>query len=127
MLLMALLIPSGLHAKQLVDFCLMEKAATEMASDHNCCESESGNDQTDENNHQHHDCDWGMICACSIGQSQLVDEEWVPASKNAEVILTESKNLSLFTTSEEYISDNQQIRIGEYDPPLWLLYDTFLN
>jgi len=105
----------------------MGNAATEMAADHACCESIAEEKEKQTDTHQHHDCDWGMICACSIGQSQLGDEDWIPASKDAEVILTESDNLSLFTTSGESISDDQQIRIGEYDPPLWLVYDTFLN
>jgi hypothetical protein len=123
---MAFLIPSGLHAKQLVDFCLMEKAATEMTDDHSCCESESTEKKTKDDTHQLHDCEWGMICACSIGQSQLGDEEWIPVSQDAEVFLAESEHLSLSSNSSEPVPVDQQIRIGEYAPPLWLLYDTFL-
>ena len=98
-----------------------------MAADHSCCESDSKEKETETESHQHHDCDWGLICACNIGQSQLGDEEWLPVSKDGEITLSQTGDLTPFFTSAESISADQQIRIGEYDPPLWLLYDTFLN
>jgi len=129
LLLMAFLIPSGLHAKQLVDFCMMDmkSASTEVATENSCCESESKEKPAETDTHQHHDCDWGFICACNIGQSQLGDEEWLPVSKDTEITLSQTGDLSPFFTSAESIPSDQQIRIGEYDPPLWILYDTFLN
>jgi len=136
LLLMAFLIPSGLQAKQLVDFCKMEfdtsVAATsaaipfdEMEPDHSCCEGKN-NDEPASDAHPHSDCDWGFICACSIGQSQLSDKEWIPSQKNFEVTLSQQGTLAPFFTSATYILADQQIRIGEHSPPLWLLYDTFL-
>jgi hypothetical protein len=127
LLLMAFLIPSGLHAKQLVDFCMMDSAVTEMAADHSCCESDSKETEAETKAHQHHDCDWGFICACSIGHSQLGDEDWIPVSKAKEVILSKADDLSPLISPGEPIPADQHIRIGEYSPPLWLLYDTFLN
>jgi len=127
LLFMAFLLPSGLHAKQLVDFCKMELAGSvtiEMTEDHSCCESEAEEEKTE--SHQHHDCDWGFICACSIGQSQLGDEDWVPTHKDTEVVLTETGSITPFYTNTEEFPAYNQPRIGEYNPPLWLLYDTFL-
>jgi len=127
LLLMAFLIPTGLHAKQLMDFCMMEMGTHQMAtssSSHDCCDSEPADEKDDK--HQHHDCDWGFICACSIGQSQLADEDWIPTTKNLEFTLSQQGDLAPFFTFGEHIQADQQIRIGEYDPPLWLLYDTFL-
>jgi len=124
---MAFLIPSGLHAKQLVDFCLMEKAPTEMAADHSCCESESNDNQADADNHQHHDCDWGFICACSIGESALGNSNWVLSSTDFEIILTDKENLTPFLLSSERVPASQNKQLAQHDPPLWLVYDTFLN
>jgi len=75
---------------------------------------------------QHHECDWGFVCACDIGNSALDDEEWIPSSQSYDGFLTEKETLSPFLSTDELINDEQQIRIGQYDPPLWLLYDTFL-
>ncbi|MFU8861710.1 MAG: hypothetical protein ACNA8K_14935 [Cyclonatronaceae bacterium] len=129
---MAFFIPSGLHAKQLVDFCTMEfasSAATHSATmpvdrvvpDHSCCEN-GNKPATDDRSH--HDCDWAYICACSIGQSQLGDKDWVPTYKDAEIIHQESEKLTPFFTFSHEIFDDRQPRIGEYSPPLWLFYDT---
>lgn len=123
---MAFLLPSGLHAKQLVDFCMMETATIEMAADHSCCESEAEENEKQTDSHQHHDCDWGFICACSIGQSQLGDEDWVPTQKDIDVILSESETLTPEFSASQEISTERQPRIGEHSPPLWLLYDTLL-
>lgn len=124
---MAFLIPTGLHAKQLVDFCLMDRIDVEMAADHSCCEKETEKNSADKNSHDHHDCDWGFICACNISQSALSDKQWIPVTQNHDGLLTEKENLTPFTTSEERINSDLNKRIGEHDPPLWLLYDTFLN
>jgi len=127
LLLMAFLIPSGLHAKDFVEFCLMESETTEMAGHHDDCHPVSDEKPEQEpNKGSHPDCDWGFICACNIGQSQLGDEEWVPTHKDAEVVLTETGTITPFFTTGEHVQTDQQIRIGQYDPPLWLLYDTFL-
>lgn len=132
LLLMAFLIPTGLQSKQLVDFCMMEMHTHsagetvhhtgDMPVDHSNCEW----NQSEENktNHTHNDC--GYICACSVGQSLFGDKEWIPITKNIEITLTQQGELAPFFTSSEHILADKQIRIGEYDPPLWLLYDTFL-
>ena len=126
---MAFLIPTGLQAKDLVEFCMMEMSShqtthtTSSDSSHHC-DAEPAEEKDDEQ--EHPNCDWGFICACSIGQSQLSDEEWIPTTKNLEITLTQQGDLAPFYTSGDHIRADQQIRIGQYAPPLWLLYDTFL-
>ncbi|MCC5941144.1 MAG: hypothetical protein JJU37_06330 [Balneolaceae bacterium] len=129
LLLMAFLIPSGLHAKQLVDFCMMDMkaAATEMAADHSCCESEPVDKENEPENHQHHDCGWGFICACDIGESVLSDADWILSTTDAAVELTKKENLTPLITSSERVSTSQNKQLAQHDPPLWLVYDTFLN
>lgn len=132
---MAFLIPTGLHAKDLVEFCKMEFGsvpvettgipADEMKADHSCCE-ESGDEEPSQD-HAHHDCEWGFICACSIGESALSDADWTVSSNDAAVILTESDNLALFKADSETLPDSKNKQLTQHDPPLWLVYDTFLH
>lgn len=132
LLLMAFLIPSGLQSKQLVDFCMMEMHTHpagetahhtgDMPADHSSCEWNPSEEK--KSNHTHNDC--GYICACSIGQSQLSDKEWIPITKNVQITLIQQGELEPFFTSSEHIKADKQIRIGEHAPPLWLLYDTLL-
>jgi hypothetical protein len=68
LLLMAFLIPTGLHAKDLVEFCKMEFGsvpaetagipADEMKAGHSCCES---GDEEPSQDHAHHDCEWDLF------------------------------------------------------------------
>jgi len=127
LLLVAFLLPSGLHAKYLVEFCLADRegTATEMAHDHSCCESES--EDKKEDTQDHHDCDWGFICACNISESALSDADWIVSSTGAAIMLAETGNLTPFITSSEQISTSQNKQLTQHDPPLWLVYDTFLN
>jgi hypothetical protein len=132
LLLMAFLIPTGLHAKDLVEFCKMEFGsvpaetagipADEMKAGHSCCES---GDEEPSQDHAHHDCEWKFICACSIGESTLSD--WTVSTNDAYVILTESVNLALFKSDSETIPDSENKQLAQHDPPLWLVYDTFLH
>jgi len=124
LLLAALFVPSGLHAKQLVDFCKPTPNEQPMAADHSCCEEPGEQESSD--THQHHDCGWGFICACNLGGSELDDKEWVVSNNTYLVLLTESENFSVLFPTSELIPRDQQIRIGQHAPPLWLVYDTFL-
>jgi hypothetical protein len=124
LLLAALFVPSGLHAKQFVDFCKTSTAEQPMAADHSCCEEPEQSEDTD--THQHHDCGWGFICACNLGESELNDKDWVISNINHFVVLNESDNHSILFETGELIPRDQQIRIGQHAPPLWLVYDTFL-
>jgi hypothetical protein len=128
LLLMAFLIPSGLHAKQLVEFCLINsQEATEMAADHSCCESEQGDTDNEPDKSHHDDCGWSFICACHIGESALSDSNWILSTTDAEIRLTEKENLTPFITSAERVPATQNKQLAQHDPPLWLVYDTFLT
>ncbi len=130
LLLMAFLVPSGLHAKQLVEFCLITPLeAAEMAADHSCCEVEqSSSDADTENDASHHDdCGWSFICACHIGESALSDSNWILSSTDVEIQLTEKENLTPFISSAERVPATHNKQLAQHDPPLWLVYDTFLT
>lgn len=124
LLLLALFVPTGLHAKQLVDFCKPAPIEQPMAADHSCCDEPDETEKSDA--HQDHNCDWGFICACNISLSDLNDTEWVVANNNIALTLTESATLSFHILSSEPIHSDQKFRIGHFKPPLWLLYDTYL-
>ncbi|CAN5365120.1 hypothetical protein BH23BAC3_BH23BAC3_31640 [soil metagenome] len=125
LLLMAFLIPTGMQAKQLVDFCDMEMNSHHMSDAplcHDCCESEK-EESTD--HHQNHDCDHGIICACNNAQT-LPDENYIPTVRDTAVEPDVNVNFTLFFTTSEPIHKDLQKRIGQHDSPLYLLYDTFL-
>ncbi|MEX1270698.1 MAG: hypothetical protein WEA56_16915 [Balneolaceae bacterium] len=124
-LLAGFLLPAGLHAKQLVEFCMTEMHSHEMMdSSHDCCDSEE--EKQPESTHGHHDCDGILICACSADVAPLSKENGIPVSPSFAVVLESiTGNYSAFSFDEPVRSD-LQIRIGQHDPPLWLLYDTFL-
>lgn len=124
LLLVALFVPSGLHAKQLVDFCKTVPAEQPMAADHSCCDDPVEKENNDA--HQNDVCDWGIICACNVSLSDLTDTEWVVSNNNFAVTLTVTEDSTLLTPSIDPIHYDQQSRIGFYKPPLWLLYDTYL-
>ncbi|MCC5913744.1 MAG: hypothetical protein JJU46_05150 [Balneolaceae bacterium] len=133
---MALLIPSGLHAKQLVDFCKTEFGSmpghtteipmNEMEADHSCCEDDDSEDPASDA-HSHHDCDWGFICACGIGESALSDADWTISTTDSAIQLAEKGDLTPYITTSERISISQNKQLAQHDPPLWLVYDTFLT
>lgn len=126
LLLMVMMVPSGLHAKQLVDLCMNHSETAEMSADHNCCENSTETEHQTNTHQAHDDCDGGFICECNIGERKLSDEEWIIATNNVAIQITETDDLKLFNPSVEPIHRDQQNRIGQHDPPLWLLYDTFL-
>lgn len=124
LLLAALFVPTGLHAKQLVDFCKPSPVEQPMAADHSCCDEPNENENSDA--HQDHNCDWAFICACNVSESELNDTEWIVTNNDFAVKLSESETLSLHIPSSEPIHFDQKLRIGQHKPPLWLLYDTYL-
>tara|TARA_R100001143_G_scaffold63595_1_gene73214 strand:+ start:28291 stop:28719 length:429 start_codon:yes stop_codon:yes gene_type:complete len=124
LLLAALFMPTGLHAKQLVDFCKPSPIEQPMASDHSCCDKSDENETS--NSHPNHICDWSIICACNVSLSILNNTEWIVTNNNFTVTLIETETLSLLVPSTELIHSDQQLRIDHFKPPLWLLYDTYL-
>jgi len=124
LLLAALFVPTGIHAKQIVDFCKPTPVEQPMAADHSCCDDSEKKESPD--SHPHQDCDWGFICACNLGASELIDKEWVVANNDLTIKLTESESFSAPIPSIEPIHHNQQVRLGQHDPPIWLMFGTFL-
>ncbi|MEX2456690.1 MAG: hypothetical protein WD381_05210 [Balneolaceae bacterium] len=123
LLLMAFLIPTGMQAKQLVDFCDMEMSShqmSDMSSSHECSDSEP-----DKPSDHHHECDHGTVCACNIAQ-HLLKENYLPTVRNAAIKPNVNVHFTLFFTTTEPIRKDLQKRIGQHAPPLYLLYDTFL-
>lgn len=146
MLLAGVVMPTGLHAKQLIDFCLsgqnehpMSRSADTRSSGHDCpnAESEPASHQhaashdtglhdsdTHRGDSDHQDCEGDLICACNIDHAPLSDQSWLQSSHS---------NLSgLMTVS--MISPDRQSRllsstttITYTTPPLFLLNSTFLN
>lgn len=125
--MVAFLLPAGLQAKSLIDFCLMEKnthAMMDSESTEHCDDSEP--DKKEPADHPHNDCDWSVICPCDIGQSPLGDENWIVITKDAAVELIEQKNRTQFYATDDPIPPDLQPHPAEHSPPLWLVYDTLL-
>ena len=123
---MAFLIPTGLQAKDLVEFCLMEMSSQQTAQTSTSDSSHHCDTEPAEEQDEHPNCDWGFICACNISESALSDEEWVPKSKDVAVLLTEQENHVPFYSSDELIRFGEQEYTTYTSPPLYLLYDTLL-
>jgi hypothetical protein len=130
LLLIAFLIPAGLQAKQLVDFCMMEThhhVDMPMADDHSCCTEKETNHQDHKEDSTHsHECESMGICACETGQLILKNTDRTIISNEYSVILPQKTYLTPFITSDEPISFNSAHNLSQYKPPLWLMYDTFL-
>lgn len=122
LLLMAFLVPSGLHAKAFAQYCMTGGSTSGMAEDHSCCESTS----EDQASAEHHDCGWGFICACNIGQSPLSDTEWINAGHTQIIFISETGNFTPAPSANNELRKELSIRIGQHSPPLWLMYDTLL-
>jgi hypothetical protein len=127
LILIGVLLPSGLHAKILVEFCLTQvQENSKMLPDHSCCESHDDESDQKQNSDHHNHCDWGVICACNISESFLNDEEWVVKSHNDHIRTVGNEFIIPIITDDDPIVHKFDLNIGEYDPPLWLLYDTLL-
>jgi hypothetical protein len=127
LLIVGLLLPSALQAKQLVDFCMMEmNHHHEMMDDsHDCCIS----DQTkQEATHKdHHDCEGAQICACIVDITQSKNQFRVPTAKSSAAILSQTGFNFMVTSPDEFIYEDYFADALEHFPPLYLQYDTFLN
>lgn len=124
-LLLAFLIPTGLQAKQLVDYCLMSHHdELEVVDNYSCCKEEAPSHQNSEL--PNHDCGILGFCACDIGDTVLHESEWTLTTNKFTALLTEQADLAPFIVTTERISLSHHHRLGQHDPPLWLMYDTFL-
>lgn len=126
LLLLAILIPTGLQAKQLADFCMMDHSDVEMATEHNCCPADIELTKKNVASLQHNDCNHGVICACDYGLSELDGGEWIVKKNNLTFHVDETESFSTFSNPVKVNLYNSDNRIDEHAPPLWLLYDTLL-
>lgn len=126
LLVMGILLPSALQAKQLVDFCMMEMNHHEMMDgSHDCCISDlSDHDATHKDNQ---DCESAKICACTVDINLSENQFRVPTAKSSAVILSQRGFNFMVTSPDEFIYKEYLAAAGESYPPLYLQYDTFLN
>lgn len=126
-LIAGMLLPSALQAKQLLDFCMTEMSHHEMMMDgsHDCCLPVANHHSgTQEINH---DCENGQICACPVGEVPAQNQSVVPANSTSGIILSQAAFNFTLTPPDEIIHNDLTPASNQYSPPLYLLYDTFLN
>src|SRR5690554_402280 len=80
LLLAGFILPTGLQATQMADFCMMEMSSSHHMPDSSHHHSEDAPQSKKQTSHGHQECDWGLICACSVDQAPLSEESWIPAS-----------------------------------------------
>lgn len=127
-LLLGMLFPSAIQAKQLVDFCMMEMEMSHhemMDGPHDCCEMSKV--QHDVSQKNHHNCDDMQICACSVDTTLAENQFRVPTAKSSAVILSQSGFNFMVTSPDEFIYEDYFADARQHSPPLYLLNDTFLN
>ena len=140
LVLIGMILPTGLHAKQLVDYCFdRDGYATHThasvehhtpdeareADDHNCCPVE--NWQTESMaGISHEDCGWGFICTCHIDLASLSDQNWTVPAK---VFVGELDPVELLdpNSGSEAVTEPARIAYTYSTPPIFLLNSTFLN
>ena len=125
LLLIGVTIPSGLHAKALIDYCFSTTAAkgAPMQQDHSCCLP----DRPDETSGNKHDCEWETVCTCHIEPAPLSELEWTapkPDDKAAELPVQPVSLSAMDTAGEDMPMPAEIYRSG---PPLWLMNATLLN
>ncbi|MDZ7720067.1 MAG: hypothetical protein U5K72_14730 [Balneolaceae bacterium] len=126
LLVIGLLLPSALQAKQLVDFCMMEMNHHEMMGDsHDCCISDRADHEATHKNH--HDCEGVQICACSVDTSVTNNQFRVPTAESSAVILSRIGFQYMVTSPDEFLYEDYFAVALEHFPPLYLQYDTFLK
>jgi hypothetical protein len=125
LLLLSFLIPSGLQAKQLAEFCMPDHHEDMgMMADHSCCETQP----TDENrsNHDQNHCEEVSLCTCNITVSVPGEEEFLQPVKK-QIIQPSETELQTPLFSEDQTTRKEFIYIPSgNDIPLWLMFDTFL-
>lgn len=125
-LLVGLLLPSVLQAKQLVDFCMTEMSHHETMNDsHDCCISDFSNHDASHKGYQ--DCEMATICACTVDVDLAENQFRVPTAKSSAVILSQTGFNFMVISPDEFIYKEYLAATGESFPPLYLQYDTFLN
>ncbi|MEX2602427.1 MAG: hypothetical protein WD355_12300 [Balneolaceae bacterium] len=139
LLLIGVALPTGLHAKALVDFCMAPVAeSTGMLPGHSCCPSDSedaSNHDLPETMHHpesqespasHNHCESAVICTCHFGQSLLKNQNWTTQQQQLDGLLAE-----ITTITPELHADRHAVSVAIPDlystPPIFLLNSAFLN
>lgn len=127
LLLLSFLIPSGLLAKQLAEFCMPVTDHHEdmgMMADHSCCQPLS--EEAGENEHSQHNCDEASLCTCSISERDPGEEEFLQPVKKHILQPTVTELQTPFFSSDQPIQAEIHTIPAHDDIPLWLMFDTFL-
>lgn len=127
LLLISVSLPTGLCAKQLMEFCHTD-VATEHAPDRHSDESHCPMESEDSDSHDHqatHDCEDDR-CDCHIETAKTQDPTWVPPKSFAPATLARITEIHPVKSPDFYpypsLSDDTYST-----PPLFLLNSTFLN
>ncbi len=126
-LLIGVALPTGLCAKQLMDYCItgQDEYQFEAAMEHDDCHPPE-NEKAEQNERTQHICEGELICICNIELAPLSEQFWtmqktVVSGALAVVTTVESetpRDIFHSTTTSE----------GTYStPPIFLLNSTFLN
>jgi hypothetical protein len=127
LLLTAFLLPAGLHAGQLADFCMSEMASHHTPSEHarqNC--HDDGNHETDTASDSHQLCGSLAFCTCKLDEAPINNKSWLISSTGSVAILPVYTTAQKPVTVSESIAPDLRSPINRHAPPLWLLYDTYL-
>lgn len=125
LLLLAFLIPSGLQAKQIAEFCMPDHHEDMgMMDDHSCCETQSAD--ADSKNHTQHHCDEASLCTCNITESVPGDEEFLQPVKKHILQPAVTELQTPFFSSDPPSREVNLSTPAKNDIPLWLMFDTFL-
>lgn len=139
LLLIGVALPTGLHAKALVDFCMEPvQVETGMLPDHSCCPSDSEHEansdapeamdhpESHEKPATHNGCEAAVICACHIDRAPLNDQNWTAQNHPFAGIIAD-----IATVIPETHTDRHAVPAPVTDiyssPPIFLLNSTFLN
>jgi len=120
LLMAGVLLPSGIHAKAFVEFCLTNPAASKtMAEDHACCTGTTNRDLA-------HDCEWQAFCTCHIEPAPLSEQNWTnPTIDNPQHTAAVQSVTAL--PIELYLSPLAPGVSHLEGPPIWLLNRALLN
>lgn len=128
LLLISVSLPTGLCAKQLMEFCHTDVAAEhtpDRHSDESHCpmETEASDSHDDRASH---DCEDDDTCNCHIEQAKTQDPNWIPPKSFAPATFARITKIHPINNPDFYqypsLSNNTYLT-----PPLFLLNSTFLN
>lgn len=126
LLVIGFFMPTSLQAKSLVDFCMMEMANhhQNMDDSHDCCHSKT---EHHSNSLKNHNCENSTICACLLDEASAREPATTPNFGSSDVTLTQTGFNFMLVSPDEIVHKDLFVNSNSDAPPLYLLYDTFLN